>query len=83
MPQIEPPRRSPPIEVSTERLRLRQWRSSDYEPFAQINADPRVMERLHMRRAEATFEHPSVPEGSSLREHCLYRLTYEQWREPW
>jgi RimJ/RimL family protein N-acetyltransferase len=194
MPQVEPPKRSPPIEVSTERLRLRQWRPSDYEPFAQVNADPRVMEffpstlgpeesnaaadrwqaqivergwglwavevissqqligfvglqapvaplpfapcvevgwrlayehwgkgyategaraalrvgfeqlqlaeivsftsvnnvrsravmeRLHMRRAEATFEHPSVPEGSSLREHCLYRLTYEQWRESW
>ncbi len=32
------------IEFSTERLNLRQWRSSDREPFAQLNADPRVME---------------------------------------
>lgn len=31
------------IEFDTERLRLRQWRESDYEPFAAINADPQVM----------------------------------------
>lgn len=35
-----------------------------------------VMERLSMRES-GTFEHPGVPEGSSLRLHCLYRL----WRE--
>ncbi len=33
-----------PIEVCTERLNLRQWRTADREPFAQLNADPRVME---------------------------------------
>jgi RimJ/RimL family protein N-acetyltransferase len=32
------------IEVETERLRLRQWIESDREPFARLNADPRVME---------------------------------------
>ena len=32
------------IELSTERLHLRQWRTSDREPFARLNADPRVME---------------------------------------
>lgn len=32
------------IEFETERLRLRQWRESDREPFATINADPQVME---------------------------------------
>jgi len=32
------------IEPATARLRLRQWRSSDHAPFAQLNADPRVME---------------------------------------
>jgi RimJ/RimL family protein N-acetyltransferase len=31
------------IEFETERLRLRQWRASDREPFAVLNADPRVM----------------------------------------
>lgn len=192
MRQAEPPRVSPPIEFNTERLRLRQWRSSDCEPLAELNADPRVMEffpstlereasfaavsrwqsqitergwglwaaeirgsndfigfvglqvsgaplpfapcvevgwrlahsywgkgyateaakgalrvgfeqlelleivsftsvnnrksravmeRLGMQEAKATFQHPSVPEGSPLREHCLYRLTRGQWGE--
>jgi RimJ/RimL family protein N-acetyltransferase len=32
------------IEFETERLRLRQWKISDREPFADLNADPRVTE---------------------------------------
>ena len=32
------------IEVETPRLRLRQWRDSDREPCAALNADPLVME---------------------------------------
>jgi RimJ/RimL family protein N-acetyltransferase len=41
-----------------------------------------VMERLGMREDKAAaFEHPSVPEGSPLREHCLYRLSRERWAE--
>jgi len=40
----EPPVVCPPIELETERLRLRQWRPSDFEPFAGLNADPQVME---------------------------------------
>lgn len=35
----------------------------------------RVMQRLGMRRDEATFLHPALPEGHSLREHCLYRAS--------
>src|SRR5690349_5691364 len=35
---------SAPDEVRTERLLLRRWRDSDLEPFAALNADPRVME---------------------------------------
>lgn len=31
------------MELLTERLRLRQWRASDREPFARINSDPLVM----------------------------------------
>src|SRR6187551_811877 len=31
------------VELTTQRLLLRQWRPSDREPFAQINADPEVM----------------------------------------
>lgn len=29
--------------IKTERLLLRQWKESDFEPFAAINADPEVM----------------------------------------
>ncbi|MCG7199937.1 GNAT family N-acetyltransferase [Marinobacter pelagius] len=32
------------LEFETERLRLRQWEESDFEPFADLNADPQVME---------------------------------------
>jgi RimJ/RimL family protein N-acetyltransferase len=32
-----------PIEVRTPRLLLRQWRESDREPYAALNADPQVM----------------------------------------
>ena len=38
-----------------------------------------VMERLGMKLMSETFEHPHVPVGSQLREHCLYRLSHEQW----
>jgi RimJ/RimL family protein N-acetyltransferase len=31
-------------ELSTDRLLLRAWRDEDLEPFAALNADPRVME---------------------------------------
>jgi RimJ/RimL family protein N-acetyltransferase len=36
-------------ELSTSRLRLRQWRESDLEPFAALNADPQVMEFMPAR----------------------------------
>lgn len=32
------------LELETPRLRLRQWRDSDREPFAALNSDPEVME---------------------------------------
>ena len=32
------------IEIETPRLRMRQWRESDREPFAAMNADPAVVE---------------------------------------
>ncbi|HET7400398.1 MAG TPA: GNAT family N-acetyltransferase [Usitatibacter sp.] len=32
------------IEIDTARLRLRQWRDADREPFAAMNSDPAVME---------------------------------------
>jgi RimJ/RimL family protein N-acetyltransferase len=36
--------RSLPTELQSERLLLRRWRPADREPFAAMNADPRVME---------------------------------------
>lgn len=35
-----------PIELETNRLRMRQWSLADRAPFAELNADPRVMEYL-------------------------------------
>lgn len=32
------------LEIKTKRLILRSWREEDLEPFARMNADPRVME---------------------------------------
>ena len=35
-----------PRELRSERLQLRRWRAADREPFAALNADPRVMEHF-------------------------------------
>jgi RimJ/RimL family protein N-acetyltransferase len=35
---------TPPESITTPRLLLRRWRPDDLEPFAAMNADPRVME---------------------------------------
>jgi RimJ/RimL family protein N-acetyltransferase len=42
-------------ELSTARLWLRQWRASDREPFARLNADPAVMQFMSrcLTRAES------------------------------
>ena len=44
-----------PRELATNRLRLRLWRPEDREPFAALNADPRVVEYLPaaLSRAES------------------------------
>ena len=39
-----------------------------------------VMARLGMRRSPENFQHPALPEGHPLREHCLYRLARGDWR---
>ena len=40
-----------------------------------------VMERLGMTHDPADdFDHPSIPGGSSLSRHVLYRMSAEQWR---
>lgn len=59
------------IEQTTERLRLRQWRDEDREPFAELNADPRVM---------AFF--PSVlsrADSDALLDRCKSLITEQGW----
>lgn len=41
----------------------------------------KVMERLDMTFNEEFFEHPSLPETSHLRKHCLYRLSQQNWAD--
>ena len=36
----------PDLILKTDRLLLRPWRKSDLEPFAELNADPVVMEHF-------------------------------------
>jgi RimJ/RimL family protein N-acetyltransferase len=47
--------RSPLVELTTARLRLRGWRDDDRTPFAALNADPEVMEHFPapLTRAES------------------------------
>jgi RimJ/RimL family protein N-acetyltransferase len=48
-------------EIRSDRLYLRLWRQSDREPFARMNADPRVMEffpgLLSREESDARVEH--------------------------
>jgi RimJ/RimL family protein N-acetyltransferase len=55
---------------------------SEIVSFTAINnhRSSAVMERLGMNREAETFEHPSLPIGHPLREHCLYRLSREKWQ---
>jgi RimJ/RimL family protein N-acetyltransferase len=39
----------------------------------------RVMEKIGMQRSPETFRHPGVPIDGELREHCLYRLSRNNW----
>jgi RimJ/RimL family protein N-acetyltransferase len=47
----------PPAELRTERLLLRRWRPEDFEPFAELNADPRVMEFFPATLTRAESDH--------------------------
>ncbi len=44
------------IEFESERLRLRQWRDADRQPFAAMNADPVVMEFFPARGTRASSD---------------------------
>jgi RimJ/RimL family protein N-acetyltransferase len=55
-------------ELVTLRLRLRQWRTEDLEPFAALNADPEVMRyfpaTLDRRQSDALAEREAIAIGS-------------------
>ena len=59
------------IEPQTERLRLRQWRDRDREPFAAMSTDPQVME---------FFAGPlSRPESDALIDRCIALIADRGW----
>jgi RimJ/RimL family protein N-acetyltransferase len=60
-----------PIEFETKRLRLRQWRRSDREPFAELNADPRVMEYF-----PATLERAA---SDAMADRCASLIAERGW----
>ncbi|WP_440053440.1 GNAT family N-acetyltransferase [Pseudoalteromonas sp. T1lg65] len=64
------------LKVGFEQLAL-----DEIVSFAVINNfnSRAVMERLNMCDSSTTFEHPDVPASSDLKEHCLYKITRQQW----
>lgn len=59
------------IEFETARLRLRQWYAADREPFAALNADPRVME---------CFPAPlSRAESDAMADQCQALIATRGW----
>jgi RimJ/RimL family protein N-acetyltransferase len=63
------PATSAEVELETGRLRLRRWRSSDLQAFAQLNADPRVMEFF----PRTLFEEESHTLAARIQQHFVDR----------
>ncbi len=59
------------IEIDTDRLRLRQWCAADREPFAALNADPRVMEFFPARLSRA--------ESDAMADRCESLIAEHGW----
>lgn len=60
-----------PNTIKTERLILRQWQKSDFELFAKLNADPKVMEYFPSLLAEQ--------ESDALANRLLHKLEEQRW----
>ena len=58
-------------ELRTDRLRLRQWRPEDREPFAALNADPEVMRHFPSALDRA--------ESDALAERAEARIAEQGW----
>jgi RimJ/RimL family protein N-acetyltransferase len=63
-----------PLIVETPRLILRQWRDSDLDPWAEMNADPRVMEFF-----PGTYDRARSEETANLMRISLERDGYGLW----
>jgi RimJ/RimL family protein N-acetyltransferase len=55
--------------IRTARLRLRQWVDADLDPFAQLNADPRVMRYLPAPLSRAESDALAARVRSHIDEH--------------
>lgn len=60
--------------LETTHLRLRRWNDADLEPFARLNADPRVMEFFPsvLSREESDQMVDKILRGFALRGYGLY-----------
>jgi RimJ/RimL family protein N-acetyltransferase len=65
-----------PRELRTERLLLRRWRAEDREPFAAMNADPRVMEHFPatLSREESDAQVTGIEARFAEREFGLWAV---------
>lgn len=64
------------VVLETERLRLRRWKPEDREPFARMNADPRVMEFFPktLSREESDAAADWIESGFATHGFGLYAL---------
>jgi RimJ/RimL family protein N-acetyltransferase len=58
-------------ELHTKRLKLRQWREQDLEPWAQLNADPEVMRYFPSTMTRAASD--------DLAERCFSQIEQQGW----
>jgi RimJ/RimL family protein N-acetyltransferase len=55
--------------LGTERTLMRPWRSGDLEPFARMNADPRVMQHFEAPLSRAESDAQAAQLGDHMRTH--------------
>jgi RimJ/RimL family protein N-acetyltransferase len=63
-------------ELTTERLLLRRWKDSDLAPFAELNADPQVMQHIRdpISREESDFFAARIEEHLETDEYGLWAV---------
>jgi RimJ/RimL family protein N-acetyltransferase len=69
------------VMLETERLRLRRWKESDREPFAHMNADPRVM-RYFPKLLSKEESDRMMDQLEEWFENCRFGLWAAELREP-